>query len=304
MISAGSAVSESRTAPSTDCSASRFWGGAIGPLRVGEPCPLVRSGALIGRASLGRRPVAPVGSSSPFLHPAEICREVGAKWKRSPFGPLLLLDDHRLDGRDDARRDLDLDHARPDRLDRLAETDVVAVDRDAPGLLDGVRDVLRRDRAEQPAVLARLVRDREDGAVQQLGALARLGRGVGDRAVGGLAAALGRGDRALGGGLGQLARDQEVAQVALRDVDDRTALAELLHILEEDRLGHRQRLPVTVTVAVAVAPAAALVTGLAVVADVRQQRELAGPLHRRGDLVLVPPARPGDAARADLAAVR
>ena len=31
MISAGSAVSDSSTAPSTDCSASRFWGGVTAP---------------------------------------------------------------------------------------------------------------------------------------------------------------------------------------------------------------------------------------------------------------------------------
>src|SRR5829696_1804953 len=65
-------------------------------------------------------------------------------------------------------------------------------------------------------------------------------------------------------------------------------------------------LAVAVAVAVAVvAPrAAALVAVLAVVADVRQQRDLARPLDRRGDLVLVPAAGARDAARADLAAVR
>ena len=53
MIRAGSAVSDSRTAPRTDCSASRFCGGAIGPPLKPEPWPFVRSGALIGRPSLG-----------------------------------------------------------------------------------------------------------------------------------------------------------------------------------------------------------------------------------------------------------
>ena len=56
--------------------------------------------------------------------------------------------------------------------------------------------------------------------------------------LGGLLAALRGGDRALGGGLGQLARDQVVAQVALGDVDDRAALAQRLVVLEQDRLGH------------------------------------------------------------------
>src|SRR5918992_2957349 len=62
------------------------------------------------------------------------------------------------------------------------------------------------------------------------------------------------------------------------------------------------RLAISVPVAVAIARTA-LVARLAGVADVRQQRELARPLDRRGDLVLVPPARARDAARPDLAAV-
>src|SRR5919198_65098 len=164
MISAGSAVSESSTAPSTDCSASRFCGGAIGPLKPWDVCPLVRSGALIGRSSLGRRPVALAVPDGPFLLRPQICREVVAESGRSPCRALLLLDDHRLDGRGDAGRDLDLDHPRADGLDRLAEADVVAVDRDAAGLLDRVRDVLRGHGAEEAALLAGLVRDREDRA--------------------------------------------------------------------------------------------------------------------------------------------
>ena len=52
MMSAGSAVSDSSTAPSTDCSASRFCGGATGPsgMRGAGLWPLVvRSGMLTGR---------------------------------------------------------------------------------------------------------------------------------------------------------------------------------------------------------------------------------------------------------------
>src|SRR5947199_333805 len=45
-------------------------------------------------------------------------------------------------------------------------------------------------------------------------------------------------DRARCGGLGELARQQVVAQVPGGDVDDRTALAERLHVLEQDRLRH------------------------------------------------------------------
>src|SRR4051812_45515943 len=54
----------------------------------------------------------------------------------------------------------------------------------------------------------------------------------------------------------------------------------------------------------AAAAAAALFVPAAALADVRQERQLAGALHRAGDLVLVAPAGAGDAARADLAAVR
>jgi hypothetical protein len=54
MINAGSAVSDSSTAPRTDCSASRFCGGVIGPSSAREwPLLYVRSGALMGRPSLG-----------------------------------------------------------------------------------------------------------------------------------------------------------------------------------------------------------------------------------------------------------
>src|SRR5918994_3273249 len=63
-------------------------------------------------------------------------------------------------------------------------------------------------------------------------------------------------------------------------------------------------LPVAVAVAVVAPRAAALVAVFAVVADVGQQRDLAGPLHRRGDLVLVAAARAGDAPGADLPPVR
>jgi hypothetical protein len=52
---------------------------------------------------------------------------------------------------------------------------------------------------------------------------------------------------------------------------------------------------------VVAAAAAALVAVLAVVADVRQQSDLAGALDGRRDLVLVTAAGARDAARADLA---
>src|SRR3954471_5627342 len=66
---------------------------------------------------------------------------------------LLLLDDHRLDGRDDAVLDLDLDHAGADGPDRLLEVDLAAIDGDPAGVLDGVDDVLRGHRAEEAPVV-------------------------------------------------------------------------------------------------------------------------------------------------------
>jgi hypothetical protein len=152
---------------------------------------------------------------------------------------LLLFDDHRLDGRGDVVGDLDDHHARPDGLDRLVEVDLALVELDAAGLADRIDDVLRGDGAEQAAVVAGLVRDREHRLVQELGVVAGLGGGLLERLVGlDLTALRGR-DRALGGGLRELARDQVVAQVALRDVDDRPAAAQRLVVLEHDRLGHR-----------------------------------------------------------------
>src|SRR3954454_16721445 len=61
-------------------------------------------------------------------------------------------------------------------------------------------------------------------------------------------------------------------------------------------------LAVAVAVAIAVRTAA-LVARVAGVAHVGEQRDLARPLDRRRDLVLVPAAGARDAARADLAAV-
>ena len=55
--------------------------------------------------------------------------------------------------------------------DRLLEVDLAAVDGDAAGVADRVGDVLRRDGAEQAPVVAGLLRDREDRAVEEVGVL-------------------------------------------------------------------------------------------------------------------------------------
>jgi hypothetical protein len=148
------------------------------------------------------------------------------------------LGDDRLDRRRHAVVELDDHHVGADVADRLLEVDAAAVDGDAARLADRVGDVLRGHRAEQAPVLAGLLGDREDGAVEEVGVLL----GADDRLL--LGARLGLGpplgglDRAARGGLGELARDQVVAQVALGDVDDRPLLADALDVLEEDRLRH------------------------------------------------------------------
>src|SRR4051794_9904385 len=58
-----------------------------------------------------------------------------------------------------------------------------------------------------------------------------------------------------------------------------------------------------VPVPVVASAATALVALLAGLGHVRQQRQLAGALHRRGDLVLMAAAGAGDPPRADLAAL-
>jgi hypothetical protein len=117
--------------------------------------------------------------------------------------------------------------------------DLAAVDLDAAGLLDGVRDVLGRHRAEEAAVLTGLLGDRQHRAIQRLGALLRTGQRLLLVALLRLLAAAGLRDRALGRRLGELARAQEVAQVALGDVDHGPLGADALDVLEEDRLRHR-----------------------------------------------------------------
>ena len=115
-----------------------------------------------------------------------------------------------------------------------------AIDPQAARLADRVGDLLGGHRAEELAVLAGAVMEGEDGLRQQgrglLGALGRLLL----RALLGLAPALGFLQRRPGGGLGELAGQQVVAQVARRDVDGIAAAAKILDVLEKDRLRHQR----------------------------------------------------------------
>src|SRR4051794_20858271 len=156
---------------------------------------------------------------------------------------------------------------------------LAAIELHAAGLLDRLGDVLRRDGPEQPAVVTRRLRDGEHRPRQQRRVLLRA---LGELALGALLRLdppLGVGNRRGCGRLSQLPRQQEVAQVALRDVDHVAALADVLNVLEENRLGHLG-LPVR---------------------DVREQAELASTLDGDRELALVAPAVAGDTGRADLA---
>src|SRR5206468_3622805 len=99
--------------------------------------------------------------------------------------------------------------------DRLLEVDLPPVDLQAARVADGVRDVLGGYRAEQTTVLAGLLRDGEHRAGQDGGALLGALGGLVHRALDPGRPLLRGGDGALGRRLGELARDEEVAQVAL-----------------------------------------------------------------------------------------
>ena len=203
-----------------------------------------------------------------------------------------------LDAGGDAALELELDLVGPDLLDRLLQVDLAAVDSSTPpsASLDRLGDVLVRDRAEEAPIPARLAgrssgpswpaarRARRDASERRLLGLGGRGREL-----------CGGGDAGLRCGLGELARDEVVPQVALGDVDDGTAGPEILDVLEEDRL--QASVAVAVTIAVTPAAADALVRGLR---GVRHECELTRALDRAGELALVTAAEARDAARADL----
>src|ERR1700733_2662794 len=153
---------------------------------------------------------------------------------------LLLLGNDRLDRGDGAVGKLDLDHEGADFAQRLLEPDAFFLDPQVAGLAQGVDDLLGADRAEQLAVLAGPLVDRQHRLAEQAGGLGfALGPGL-LRLFGDLAAALGLLERPRGRRLRQLAGDQVVAQVAGGDVYRLAALAERLHVLEQDGLCHQR----------------------------------------------------------------
>jgi hypothetical protein len=153
---------------------------------------------------------------------------------------LLLFGDDRLDAGGRSASQLNLDHVGAGLVDRLLEADLAAVDLQTAGITNRVRDLLRRDRAEELAVLAGAVVDGEDGLRHQrrgfLGALGCLALA----ALLGLQPSLRLLQCSLGGGLGELARQQIVAEVSGRNLHRLSPAAEVLDVLQEDRLRHQR----------------------------------------------------------------
>src|SRR5439155_2304754 len=196
------------------------------------------------------------------------------------------------------REELVRDLVTADSLDRLRQLELAPVDPDPLRLPDPVGDVRRSHRAEEGAGLAGLDVEPELCAFQLLHQLLGLLEALGlvPRTAG--CELLELGHPAGCGGLGEPPRQQVVAREARGDVDELAAEPDLLDVLSEDDLHRRLTLPVAVAPVATVA--AAVRALLAALRDVRQQRHLACPLHRHGDLPLVAPAGTGDPARADL----
>ncbi len=150
-----------------------------------------------------------------------------------------FFDHDGLDGGDYVVCNLDVDHVGAQFPDRLVQPHLALVQLEPARLADRVCDLLRGDGAEQPAVRAGVVGDREHGLGEQRRRLTATLLLIASGRLGGLHAAPGRGDRRVGGGLCELARREEVPQVTRGDVHDRAGFAEPLDVLQQDRLRHR-----------------------------------------------------------------
>ena len=194
MISAGSAVSDSRTAPRTDCSASRFCGGAIGPSEPRAPPPLpwpMAVGAVGGahgptesRSASGRRRgslrVLRCSFREIVTRPAQSWHDqraasaaaVGKRMRERYFCSTTIVLTVAVTPSSTSTSTIRVPTVRIGSSRWTWRRSIV----DPARLLDRVDDVLRRDGAEQAAVLARLVGDRQHRAVEQLRVLARARR--------------------------------------------------------------------------------------------------------------------------------
>src|SRR6266511_6255449 len=117
------------------------------------------------------RSIAPSTDSSASMFCGGTATPVGV----TVMAPSLLFDDHGLDRCRHTFGHLDLDHVRAQFPDRLLEPHLAVIDLEPARLTDGVRDLLPRDGAEEAAVVAGPVGDREHRLREQrsrlLGAL-------------------------------------------------------------------------------------------------------------------------------------
>ena len=132
----------------------------------------------------------------------------------------------------------DRDHRVAERLDRLIELHALALHAHAV-LVEELDEVLRGDGAEELAFLGGLspllVREALDLVAQGLGVLFDP-VGLGVRLLLDVIQVL---EIAGGGAERELLGDEEVARVAIRNVPDLTAPAELLHVVEQDDFHRR-----------------------------------------------------------------
>ena len=174
------------------------------------------------------------------------------------------------------REELDRDLVAADPLDRLGQVDLAPVDRIFARLPDSSAMSVGVTEPKSVPVGPAWTSKRSSAASSRCAISCACSKLCASCRARLLLALAQLGDLRRRRGLRELARQQVVARVAARDVDDLAAQAELLDVLEQDDF-HAQ--PV----------------------DVGEQRHLARPLDRDRDLPLVAAARAGDAPRADLA---
>ena len=206
-----------------------------------------------------------------------VARSERPTWAASDAGVgLLLLADDRLDRGDGAVGELDLDHEGAEFAQRLLEPDpLFSIRRSRASRSASTISLAPTEPNSLPSSPARwwivsTVFESRPAASASRSARTLLGP------LGRLEAALGFLERARGRRLGQLARDQVVAQVAGGDVD---------------RPGRARR---------ATRRPGAGWPAPSALSDVRQQGDFARPLHRHRELALVTAGKSGDPTAAGL----